>query len=103
MACLNFKLSHYRRAGGYAGRILALPPWHGCSPSPREGRAGRGAVRTELLGIGFPLSALLCRGEKEILPAHLWWQYQPASGYACKTMRRPFALILLLPLVAAKL
>ena len=32
--------------------ILTLPPLHGCSPSPREGRAGRGTgrgvVRTEL-------------------------------------------------------
>src|SRR3989449_9888115 len=45
------------------GRFLTQPPWQGCSPSPREGRAGRGtgrgAVRTELLRIGFPLSLTL--------------------------------------------
>src|SRR5256884_8892271 len=72
------------------GRFLTQPPWQGCSPSPCEGRAGRGtgrgAIRTELLRIGFPLSLtlspLLRRGEKEILPAHLWWQYQHASGNA---------------------
>src|SRR5438034_11536112 len=75
-----------RSRPGNRGRILTLPPWQGCSPSPREGRAGRGtgrgAVRRELLIIGFPLSLtlspLLRRGEREIFPAHLWWQYQGA-------------------------
>src|SRR5439155_15179260 len=38
---------------------LTLPPLKGCSPSPREGRAGRGAIRTGLLIIGFPLSLTL--------------------------------------------
>src|SRR5437016_2448485 len=58
--------------GCQPGRIVTLPPLRGCSPSPREGRAGRwtgrGVVRTELLIIGFPLSLplspLLRRGER---------------------------------------
>src|SRR5439155_3775599 len=43
---------------GCRGRFLTLLPLHGCSPSPREGRAGRGtgrgAVRTELSDFPSP-------------------------------------------------
>src|SRR5439155_22669046 len=64
-------------------RISTLPPLHGCSPSPREGQAGRGGVGTEIVHRISPLP--------DPLPTPSSWGEGniPASPYGGTSQMRP--------------